>query len=234
MEQQDITWNHNLEKLLAEEGEQSLGNAWLHSQSEEVFSFSNSCLVIPVIVLSTLTGAMSASSTAFFPGSLGLVSLAIGGSSILCGILNTINGYYGYAKRTEGHRIAAISFNKIYHFIANEMALPRVERIRAHDMLKIVREQIERLAETSPRIPASIVKRFRRQFPPMLHSNIAMPDIIIGLKAIGVNSARNPVHTPSPQPVAQTAADKNRLTIVVPPNPFLGNITPVAPETGAR
>ena len=211
---QEITWNHNLEKLLAEEGEQSLGNAWLHTQCEEVFSMSNNCIMIPVIVLSTLTGAASASSTAFFPTNMAAGSLILGAISILCGILNTINSYYGYAKRAEGHRIAAINFNKIYRFIAIEMALPRVERIRAKDMLKIVREQVERLDETSPRIPASIVRQFQARFPRSKHSNIAMPDVTIGLKTIIVNSSRNPVHTPSPP----RENDPRSFTIQVPPN----------------
>lgn len=215
MDNQEITWNHNLERLLAEEGEQSLGSAWLHTQCEELFSMSNNCIVIPVIVLSTLSGAASASSTAFFPGNMATGTLAIGAISILCGILNTINSYYGYAKRAEGHRIASINFNKMYRFIAIEMALPRIERIRARDMLKIVREQTERLAETSPRIPSDVVATFKRQFPLAMHSNIAMPDVTIGLKAIEVNSARNPINTPSP-PREPPLNQHSVMTIVVP------------------
>ena len=37
----EITWNHELENLLAEEGEKALGSSWLHSQCEAYYSKRN-------------------------------------------------------------------------------------------------------------------------------------------------------------------------------------------------
>jgi len=185
-ENQEITWNVALEKLLAEEGEKALGLAWLHNQCEQYYGTLSNWISIPVIVLSTLSGTASASSTTFFADNMKMGSLGIGAISILCGVLNTVNSYFAYAKRTEAHRIADIQFNKVYRFIATEMTLPRLERIRARDMLKIVREQVERLAETSPPIPEFIVEKFKKNFRKD-YKDIAQPDITNGLRRIRIN-----------------------------------------------
>jgi len=185
-ENQEITWNVALEKLLAEEGEKALGLAWLHNQCEAYYGARSNWISIPVIILSTLSGTASASSTTFFADNMKMGSLGIGAISILCGILNTVNSYFAFAKRTEAHRIADIQFNKVYRFIAVEMTLPRIERIRARDMLKIVREQVERLAETSPAIPEFIVDKFKKNFRKD-YKDVAQPDITNGLRRIRVN-----------------------------------------------
>ena len=186
MENQEISWNVALEKLLAEEGEKALGLAWLHNQCEAYYGARNHWISIPVIVLSTLAGTASASSTTFFASNMQMGSLGIGAISILCGVLNTVNSYFAYAKRTEAHRIADIQFNKVYRFIAVEMTLPRAERIRARDMLKIVREQVERLSETSPAIPEFVVDKFKKNFKKE-YVDVAQPDITNGLRRIRVN-----------------------------------------------
>lgn len=191
----DITWNHSLEKLLAEEGEKALGQAWLHNQCEEHFGRRSNWISIPVIVLSTLAGTASASANQFFPGQPQITGLGIGSITIFTGILSTINSYFAFAKRTEAHRIADIQFNKVFRFISVEMTLPRNERIRAKDMLKIVREQIERLAETSPQVPEFICDRFRKHFG-RDYKDVAQPDITNGLRKININSALEAVETP--------------------------------------
>jgi hypothetical protein len=210
LENQEISWNNALEKLLAEEGEKALGLAWLHNQCEAHYGTRSNWISIPVIILSTLSGTASASSTTFFSDNIKMGSLGIGAVSILCGILNTINSYFAFAKRTEAHRIADIQFNKVYRFIAVEMTLPRVERIRARDMLKIVREQVERLAETSPPIPEFIVEKFKKNFRKD-YRDVAQPDITNGLRRIRVNQTGvvSPQILKTPRPFSDQTFDKD-------------------------
>jgi hypothetical protein len=54
-------------------------------------------------------------------------------------------------------------------------------------MLKICRESIERLCETSPLVPEDIIKRFQHKFHEK-YPNVATPDIANGLKKIIINS----------------------------------------------
>ena len=139
-------------------------------------------------------------------------SLGIGAISILCGILNTVNSYFAFSKRTEAHRIADIQFNKVYRFIAVEMTLPRIERIRARDMLKIVREQVERLAETSPAIPEFIVDKFKKNFRKD-YKDVAQPDITNGLRRIRVNQTGvvSPPMTKTPRVGSTSSPAENTL-----------------------
>lgn len=204
-ETSEITWTNALEKMLAEEGEKALGLSWLHNRCEEYFGQRNNWISIPVIVLSTLVGAASASANQFFPGQPQITGLGIGSISIATGVLSTVNSYFAFAKRTEAHRLADIHFQKIYRFIAVELTLPRVERIRAKDMLKIVRDQIERLSETSPPVPNFVCEKFKIHFAKE-DPSVARPDITSGLRRIAITKTLDDSGIPSPQVIKQAAA----------------------------
>lgn len=185
-EEQVITWNHELERLLADEGEKALGSSWIHNQAESYYAKRNQWVQIPCVILSTLSGAGSiGSQTMFSDGKT--ASLAIGAVSIGVGILQTLGGFWAFAKLQEAHRQADIAWHKLHRFISVEMTLPRNERIAAKDMLKICREQIERLSETSPLVPDCIVADFNNKFG-KTYKDIAIPDIANGLKRVVVNS----------------------------------------------
>lgn len=177
-----VTYNDRLERLLADEGERLQGMAWLHENSSNFFQKLNTALALPIIVLSTLSGAVSASSTALFADPK-TASLGIGAVSIFVGVLSTVQSYFGFSRRAENHRISGITCIKLNHFISIEMALPRNQRMGAHDMLKIVREQCGRLLETAPSIPEHVIKEFQHRFLKK-YPDIAIPDIANGLRAI--------------------------------------------------
>lgn len=183
---QIITWNHELERLLADEGEKALGSSWIHGQAEGYYAKRNQWVQIPCVILSTLSGAGSIGSQTMFSDGRS-ASLAIGAISIGVGILQTLGGFWSFAKLQEAHRQADIAWHKLHRFISVEMTLPRNERIAAKDMLKICREQIERLSETSPLVPESIVEEFNKRFG-TTYKDVAIPDIANGLKRVMINS----------------------------------------------
>lgn len=177
-----ITYNDSLERLIADEGERTQGLSWLHNHASLYFQKINTYLALPIVILSTLSGAISASSTSIFIDIKG-ASLGIGALSLFVGALSTIQSYFGFAKRAENHRICGVTYSKLNHFITIEMALPRKERMNAHDLLKIVRDQTSRLLETAPPVPEHIIKQFQDKFIEK-YPNIAIPDIANGLRAI--------------------------------------------------
>jgi hypothetical protein len=182
---QHITWNSQLERIISDEGERSLCFIWLHSNSEKYYSKLNTYLTLPVIILSTIAGAGSIGTQSLFNNSQ-TANMIIGGISLSVATLNTIGGYFGWAKRSEAHRIAATTYSKVYRFILIELALPRSERIKAKDMLKIVREQCDRLSETSPQIPDNIIIRFKKRFGETT-PDVKKPEITNGLDGIVVH-----------------------------------------------
>lgn len=179
-EDRDINWNPQIEILIKDEGEKAFGYAWLHNKSELIYSKFENYISLPVIILSTLTGFFSASSTSIFPNFDS--SILLGAISIGVGVLNTIGTKFAFSKRAEGHRIASIHYGKLYRFINIELSLPRNERMNPNEMLKVIRTDIDRLKETAPAIPESIIKLFNEKFEH--ETGIAVPEITNGLSKI--------------------------------------------------
>jgi hypothetical protein len=181
----NISWNSQLESILSDEGERSLCFTWLHSKSEKWYSKLSTYITLPVIVLSTIAGAGSIGSETLFSGSTA-ANMIIGTISLGVATLNTVASYFSWAKRSEAHRIASTSYAKIYRFILIELALPRSERISAKDMLKIVRDQCDRLQETSPQIPDCVIAEFKAKFGTTT-PEVKKPEITNGLDPIVVH-----------------------------------------------
>jgi hypothetical protein len=189
----EIHWNEQLEELLSREGERALCYSWLHNQSQKRYSKLDTRIALPVIVLSTIAGTGSIASQSLFAGSQ-LASVFIGCISLGVGIMNTVSNYFGWAKRSEAHRISSTTYGKIHKFIVIELSLPRKERMKAKDMLKVIREQVERLNEISPQVPDEIIKVFNDKFHDQ--TEISKPEITNGLDPIKVYIENSEQFTP--------------------------------------
>lgn len=184
-----ITWNDSLESLVAEEAEKCAGLSWLHCECERYFSIHTNWIALPVIILSTVNGFLSGSSQTIFTNPQSS-SIGLGVVSLFTGILSTLGSYFAWAKRTEAHRISAIQYQKISKFLTIELSLPKNERVAAKDILKLTREQIERLMEISPAVPESILMKYRLKFKD--ENDIAHPEIVGGLKKVVINKIEMP------------------------------------------
>jgi len=203
MDQQEISWNPALEDIIADEGEKASGLAWLHTRAETHYSRLNTYIALPVICLSTLNGFISGASTSMFSNAQS-ASLGVGAVSLFTALLSTVGQFFSWAKRTEGHRMAGIQYLKLSKFLSVEMSLPQKERIRAKDILKIVREQSERLLEISPAIPDFLKADFQAHFK---DNECAVPEVANGIHKISINRHKDVIPTPM--------ADKNEIKIEV-------------------
>lgn len=180
-----VSWNYQLELILSQEGERALCYSWLHNNSQKRYTRMDTYITLPTILLSTLSGSASIGSASIFPGLSGIASLSIGCLSLSVGVLNTVSSYFGWGKRSEAHKAAAMTYSKIHRFIMIELSLPRTERMAAKDMLKIMRDQLDRLMETSPQIPDAVIEMFREKFYKTT-PNITKPEITNGLDPIHI------------------------------------------------
>lgn len=197
-EHNSISWNSSLEKLIAQEGEKCAGLAWLYTESERYYSKNNTVVALPVIVLSTLTGFLSGSSTLLFGGS-DMSAIGTGAVSLFTGVLSTIGSYYAWAKKAEACRISALQYSKLQKVIAVEMTLPKNERVPAPSMLKMMRDNVERLLETSPAIPVHIIQRYNAKFRDA--TDVAHPEITNGIHKIEVNTMDTAIQAAPPTPI---------------------------------
>ena len=191
-----VDWNPQLEKILAQEAERCLCYSVLHRLCEQRYSKLNNYIALPCIVLSTLAGTASVGSTSLF-GSSSAAPMAIGAVSISVGILNTLGSYFGWARRAEGHKASYVQYGKLHRFLMIELSLPPKQRMTASDLLKTMRDQIDRLYETSPAIPPEVVAVFKAEHG---DDHISRPEIANGLDPIQVYGKAEV----SPQPISIT------------------------------
>ena len=191
----NIHWTDKLEAYFVSTGEKAHCLGWVHKQAESMYSNRRTFIDLPVIVGSGVIAFLNAGSQSMFEDPR-ISSIALGVGSLFVGILNTLGSYFGWAKRSEGHRISAIHYAKLYRFISVEMALPREERMSPHDLLKYVKDQYDRLAEISPLVPAAIIQKFQKRFKK--YTDISKPEEANGLEKITVYK---------PSPAEEAAAE---------------------------
>lgn len=193
-EEHPIGWSAQLEDIIAQEGERCAGLAWLHTKAEIETSTYNTYVQVPVIILSTLAGTASVGSATLF-GSSNTSGIAIGLVSIGVGILNTLGGFFAFAKRSESHRIAHLNYSKLASKIGIELSLPRQERMKAEILLTYLRETMERLAETTPNCPLNVIKQFNEKYKN--EKQIALPVEVNGIHKIKIY--REQLHLATPK-----------------------------------
>jgi hypothetical protein len=186
---EDLKYNSHLEEIISAEAEKALVLRWLHDQSEKKYSHHNTFITIPVICISTLAGTASIGSESLFGGS-DAAPVIIGMMSLIVSVLNVVSSFFGWAKRSEAHRICSISYGKLHRLIAMELALPRDQRVPAKHFLKDIRGQIDRLNETSPAIPDSVINAFYVRMK-NLKSNVTLPEICNQINNVDVYKGKN-------------------------------------------
>jgi hypothetical protein len=179
---EEIEWNDALEILICNEAEKCAGLSWLHNRSEALYSRRANWMQIPMIVLSTVSGAISVGAQDLF-GSDQIASMAVGGVSILVGILGTLNSYFSLSKRAEAHRIGSVQYSLIHRALAIEMSLPRSQRTIPKVLLKTVKDELKRLAEILPRVSDSSITQYKKEIMPKT-TDVEHPDVTGDIHAV--------------------------------------------------
>jgi len=172
-------WTDECEALLAEWSEKASCYRWLHGRSEKSYRTWYYCFSIPVIILSTLTGAANVGMDSFVPAeSKSIASAIVGGVNIFAGIVSTLQNFLKVAELMEGHRIAGVSWGKLQRNIAIELALDPERRVLQTDFLKLSRAEYDRLIEAGPIVDDGIIAQFNKKFE---NYEVSKPSICNGL-----------------------------------------------------
>lgn len=164
LKQLDI-WTSECEILLAEWSEKATCYRWLHNTSEKKYRLRYYMFSIPVIILSTLTGAANVGLSSYVPESNQSTAQAIvGGINIFAGILSTLQNFLKVAELMESHRSAGVSWSKLGRNISIELAIDPERRQNCHDFLAICRAEYDRLIEQSPLITTDVINEFKKRF----------------------------------------------------------------------
>jgi hypothetical protein len=158
-------WKTEHETILVEWADKAMCYRWLHARSHQAYSKTNAWFTIPVIIMSTLTGTANFAQDRFPENIKPLAQMGIGAVNIFAGILTTIAQFLKIGELNEAHRVSSIAWDKFYRNIKVELAKSRDERMHVGHMLKMCKEEFDRLMETSPSINEKIIKLFNTTFP---------------------------------------------------------------------
>jgi hypothetical protein len=157
-------WATEHEVILTEWADKSMCYRWLHSKSNAMYSYLNALYTIPVIIISTLTGTANFAQQRVPSEYQPLFMMVVGGFNLFAGIVTTIQQFLKITQLNEAHRVSSIAWDKFYRNIKIELAKHPIERSDVKQMLKISKEEFDRLMETSPSIPEKIISQFKRNF----------------------------------------------------------------------
>jgi hypothetical protein len=174
----NVEWSNDHEDILIEWADKAMCYKWLHSKSHILFSKLNYAYTIPVIIISTLTGTANFAQDRVPYKYKDMFIMIIGGFNILAGIITTIQQFLKITQLTEAHRVSSIGWDKFYRNIKVEISKTPDERMNVDQMLKICKEEYDRLIETSPVIPENVIQQFKYEFSNKLeYKEIIKPEI---------------------------------------------------------
>jgi hypothetical protein len=188
-------WTPDHETILVEWADKAMCYRWLHTRANAMYNTLNAFYTVPVIIISTLTGTANFAQDRVPSNYQGLFVMIVGAFNILAGIISTIQQFLKITQLNESHRVSSIAWDKFYRNIKIELAKHPTERMTAVQMIKMSKEEYDRLMETSPNIPAEIVAMFKTSFQNSEnYKDIIKPEICDVL--VSTEKTKNTWHTP--------------------------------------
>lgn len=160
----DMEWNGEHEQILIDWADKAMCYRWLHSNANNIYTRLNMWYTIPVIIISTITGTANFAQDRIPPEYLSYYVMIVGAFNIFAGIISTIQQFLKISDLKESHRVSSIAWDKFYRNIKIELSKKPNERIPVAQMLKIYKEEYDRLMETSPDISKEIIQKFNDTF----------------------------------------------------------------------
>jgi hypothetical protein len=155
-------WKYSDEILLKEWADHAKCYRWLHDRSRLKYRKKNTRFAIPVIIISTITGAANfAQSKISNEQDRDIFAMTLGGANIIAGVIATIAQFLKVSELLEGHRVASLSWEKYYNNLKTELAKDFNDRDIAKDFLKYAKSEYDRLLEISPLFDKEIIQQFK-------------------------------------------------------------------------
>jgi hypothetical protein len=175
MDENRTYWKEEEEHLLKEWADKAQCYELLHSKSHAAYKKKHTYFVIPVIIISTITGTANFAQDKINEAYRNIFVMVTGGLNIAAAIITTIAQFLKISELNESHRVASYSWGKFFRNIKTELAKHPQDRMNPTDMLVQCKEEYDRLLEISPLVPKNIIKKFNNKF--LDKNDIAKPEI---------------------------------------------------------
>jgi hypothetical protein len=160
----DMEWSVEHENILIDWADKAMCYRWMHAQANNKYTKLMRWFTIPVIIISTVTGTANFAQERVPDEYVSWFVMLVGAMNILAGIISTISQFLKINELNESHRVSSISWDKFYRNVKIELAKNPKERIPVGQMIKLSKEEFDRLMETSPVIQNDIIQRFKNTF----------------------------------------------------------------------
>jgi hypothetical protein len=207
-----MSWDDSHELLVKALAEQAQVSAVLHRRAYEHFEQRNLRYQLPVIILSVFSGSANFISSSF-PEVQKHIVLGVGTLSILTSIISSVSQYLKLAESSEGHRIAAYAWDKLYSRLNIHLGMKREDRDPPMDYINVAQVDFLRLVEMSPDVPPSISHEVKSRYKRTL-SSVQSPIVVSGFKPVSIYGTEIDVDR-IPYPIDITP---HRLSLASPPS----------------
>ena len=198
----NLDWTKSTEELLVSWADIALCYTWIFDKSYRRFNNINYRYTIPIIVMSTVTGTISMSLNSLLnEDQVKTGQIVLGGINIFIGILSTLQNFFRYAQLSEAHLTATRDWAKLHRNIKIELSIERQNRKPASEFVRSARQEYERLLNSRPVIPSSILMDFKRQYR---NSDIIKPEVVEKIKHIILDDEKNIISNEPQKPEPKT------------------------------
>lgn len=156
----NVFWKKEDEEILKDWGDKAQCYEWMHNKGYQYYKNKSIWYTIPVIIISTITGTANFAQDRFGDGVKNYVVMAIGTLSIIAGIITTVSQFLKINELNEGHRVATLSWGKFNRNIKTELTKHPLDRKTPELIIKVSKDEFDRLIEVSPAIPKNIISQF--------------------------------------------------------------------------
>ncbi len=176
MDEKRNYWKEEEENLLKDWADKAQCYELLHAKSHAVYKTRHAWFVIPVIIISTVTGTANfAQDKITDEKDKNIFVMVVGGLNIFAAIVTTVSQFLKISEMNEGHRVASYSWGKYYRNIRTELAKHPLDRTNPSDLIAMAKEEYDRLLELSPMIPKKVLQEFNKTF--LKNNKLSKPEI---------------------------------------------------------
>ena len=138
---------------------------WMHEECTQYFLLLNYCCVVPVIFLSTTTGAINLTNIHVCSGGTNIMGLILGIVGLSTAGLSALHNVLRYGERSIEHKESAKAFGMLARDISVEIILENTESKTYANMAEFIKECNEKftlVTDKAPQIPDRIYQKLER------------------------------------------------------------------------
>lgn len=170
-------WSNEIEEILKTLSEKAQVWRLLHMKNHDIFKRKYYCLIIPVTILSSITGAANLALGSVASGNDTIINLIIGALGIIISVISTLNNIFSFQKRKDEHFRAAKDWYRIQRMIDIELSLQKSKRNDVSLFFHLVLQEIERIHDFHPNIRDDVIHKFMKSYKNK-KLNIYIPEIL--------------------------------------------------------